>query len=77
MTYAPQFAGENFAQFIVNTESAHATEEIIKEYSEKYVDHFANVFVRFKQLSFSDAASPIEIRISDGTDENRKVASER
>ena len=77
MTYAPQFAGENFAQFIVNTESAHATEEIIKEYSEKYVDHFANVFVRFKQLSFSDAASPIEIRISDGTDENRKVASEK
>jgi multidrug efflux pump subunit AcrB len=77
MTYAPQFAGENFAQFIVNTESEQATDEIIKEYSEKYVDHFANVFVRFKQLSFSDAASPIEIRISDGTDESRKVASDK
>ena len=35
-TYAPQMPGTNFAQFIVNTQGNEATEEMLKEYSDKY-----------------------------------------
>lgn len=64
ITYAPQFAGPHFAQFIVNTKSSEATDKMIQEYSERYSNYFPDAYVRFKQLSYSKAASPIEIRIS-------------
>ncbi|MDE7420739.1 MAG: efflux RND transporter permease subunit, partial [Muribaculaceae bacterium] len=35
-TYAPQVGGPNFAQFIVNTISNKATEEVLYEYTPKY-----------------------------------------
>ena len=63
-TYAPQMPGANFAQFIVNTKSNKAAEEILDEYSDKYNNYFPNSFVRFKQMDYSDAKSPIEIRLS-------------
>ena len=37
-TYAPSLPSEDYAQFIVNTESNSATEELLEEYSEKYAD---------------------------------------
>ncbi len=62
-TYAPQVGGPNFAQFIVNTCSNEATVDILNEYTAKYRDYFPEAKIRFKQLSYSNAAYPIEVRI--------------
>ncbi len=62
-TYAPQVGGPNFAQFIVNTESNEATIELLDDYTKKYRDYFPEAKIRFKQLSYSNAAYPIEVRI--------------
>ena len=62
-SYAPQPGGSNFAQFIVNTESMEATEAMLDEYADKYVDAFPNARVRFKQLSYNEATYPVEIRV--------------
>ncbi len=64
--YAPQFGGENYAQFVVNTVSSKATEAMLAEYKPKYEEAFPEAYVRFKQLSYGSEASPIEIRISGG-----------
>ncbi|MCM1137869.1 MAG: efflux RND transporter permease subunit [Muribaculum sp.] len=63
-TYAPQVAGPNYAQFIVNTKSNQATIDVLNKYTERYVGYFPDAFVRFKQLSYSMADYPIEIRLS-------------
>lgn len=63
-TYAPQIAGTNFAQFIVNTTGVKETVELLDEYTPKYTDYFPNARIRFKQLSYSEAVYPIEIRLS-------------
>ncbi len=62
-TYAPQVGGPNFAQFIVNTKSNEATIDILNDYTAKYRDYFPEAKIRFKQLSYSNAAYPIEVRI--------------
>lgn len=62
-TYAPQVGGPNFAQFIVNTVSNDATVEILNDYTAKYRDYFPEAKIRFKQLSYSNAAYPIEVRL--------------
>ncbi|MDE6843349.1 MAG: efflux RND transporter permease subunit, partial [Muribaculaceae bacterium] len=63
-TYAPQIGGPNFAQFIVNTVSNDATEDVLHEYTSKYEAYFPDAVILFKQLSYSDAAYPIELKIS-------------
>ncbi len=62
-TYAPQVGGPNFAQFIVNTKSNEATIEVLNDYTAKYRDYFPQARIRFKQLSYSNAAYPIEVRL--------------
>ena len=62
--YAPQIAGTNYAQFIVNTTGIEATEELLDEYTPKYGDYFPGARVRFKQLSYSEAVYPVEVRLS-------------
>ena len=63
-TYAPQVGGPNFAQFIVNTASNKATEEVLHEYGPKYEEYFPDAVIRFKQLSYSNADYPVEVEIS-------------
>lgn len=63
-TYAPQVGGPNFAQFIVNTTGHEATVELLNEYTPRYRAYFPDGNVRFKQLSYSNAAYPVEIRVS-------------
>ena len=63
-TYAPQFGGKNYAQFIVNTENNKATEEVLKEYRMKYVNAFPGAYIRFKQLSYSSEGTSVEVRLS-------------
>ena len=62
--YAPQFGGTNYAQFIVNTSSPAATEEILDEYKPKYEEAFPGAYVRFKQLDYGSEANPIEVRLT-------------
>ena len=61
--YAPQFAGENYAQFIVNTTSNDATVELIDECTKKYTTYFPEAYVKIKQLNFSSCSVPIEVRL--------------
>ncbi len=63
-TYAPQVGGPDFAQFIVNTRSNEATIELLNEYTAKYRDYFPQAKIRFKQLSYSNAAYPVEVRLT-------------
>lgn len=62
--YAPQIAGTNYAQFVVNTTGVEATEELLDEYMPIYGDYFPGARVRFKQLSYSQAVYPVEVRLS-------------
>lgn len=62
--YAPQLGGTNYAQLIVNTKGNKETVELLDEYAPRYTDAFPDVRVRFKQISFSQAVYPIELRLS-------------
>ena len=63
-TYAPQIGGPNYAQFIVNTENNQATIDVLNRYTDKYEGYFPDAVIRFKQLSYSTAAYPVELRLS-------------
>ncbi len=63
MGYAPQFPGENYAQFIVNTRSNDATVKVLDEYSHLH-DAFPEAYVRFKQLAYGTEENPVEVRLS-------------
>jgi multidrug efflux pump subunit AcrB len=63
-SYAPQPGGTNFAQFIVNTTGNDATVAILDEYTARYREAFPEAVIRFRQLQYSEAAYPIEIRLS-------------
>ncbi len=63
-TYAPQVGGPNYAQFIVNTVSEDATIGVLNDYTSKFENFFPEAFCRFKQLSYSNADYPIEVRVS-------------
>lgn len=63
-TYAPQIGGPNFAQFIVNTESDETTQGVLDDYADKYREYFPGAYVRFKQMDYNNAISPVEFRIS-------------
>ncbi len=62
--YAPQFGGSNYAQFIVNTVSEKATDDMLNEYRPRLSEAFPEAYVRLKQLSFGAEANPIEIRLT-------------
>ncbi len=63
-TYAPQIGGPNFAQFIVNTESDETTQGVLDDYADKYREYFPGAYVRFKQMDYNNAISPVDFRIS-------------
>lgn len=62
--YAPQFAGTNYAQFIVNTESVDATEAVLKKYRPRYENAFPGAYVKFKQLQYGTDENPVEVRLT-------------
>ena len=57
MSYAPQIAGKNYAQFIVNTSSVDDTEAILDDYADKWADRFPAAYVKFKQLDYQNVPS--------------------
>ena len=74
--YAPQFASKEYAQLIVNTIDHDATEEVLDKYTPLYSEHFPEAIVRFKQIGFSEATYPIEVRLS-GTDRDSLIVAAR
>ena len=62
-TYAPQMAGDNYAQFIVNTTSPEATVSLIRDYQPRTENMFPNAFCRYKQLDYMAVANPIELHV--------------
>ena len=50
--YAPQMAGKNYAQFIVNTKSQEATLKLLAKYQPQWSDAFPDAYVRFKRLDY-------------------------
>lgn len=63
-TYAPQIAGPNYAQFIVNTKNNQATIDVLNRYTDKYESWWPDAVIRFKQLSYSTAQEAIEFRFT-------------
>jgi multidrug efflux pump subunit AcrB len=50
--YAPQMAGKNFAQLIVNTKSQNATLQLLARYQPMLSEAFPEAYVRFKRLDY-------------------------
>ena len=51
-TYAPLLPSEDCAQLIVNTISAKATENVLREYENRWEHHFPSAIIRFKQMDY-------------------------
>lgn len=76
MSYAPQIAGKNYAQFIVNTASAEDTEDLLDEYAGTWADRFPEAYVKFKQLDYQTVPD-LEFRFyGEDLDELHTVAEE-
>ncbi len=50
--YAPQIAGRNYAQMIVNTTSDKTTLELLADYQPKLSEAFPDAYVKFKRLDY-------------------------
>ncbi|MBQ8988108.1 MAG: efflux RND transporter permease subunit [Prevotella sp.] len=50
--YAPQMAGKNYAQFIVNTKSDKATLDLLAKYQPQLSEAFPDAYVKFKRLDY-------------------------
>ena len=63
VTYNPILPGKTVSQMIVNTKSAKATEEILREYEKKYEHIFPQALVRFKQIDYQAVDAPVVITL--------------
>ena len=75
-SYAPQMGGSNFAQFIVNTPSNDDTVDMLDEFQRLYGDYFPEAYVRFKQMSYSEAVAPLEVRLTGSNLEHLRLATD-
>ncbi|MCI1741779.1 MAG: efflux RND transporter permease subunit [Prevotella sp.] len=66
--YAPKIPSDSYAQFIVDTKSNEATNEIVKEDADKYSNYFPDAYVYFKQMDNESTEVPVEIRLSGADD---------
>ena len=74
--YAPQMAGKNYAQFIVNTESDRATLDLLAEYQPQLSEAFPNAYVKFKRLDYLEV-NELEYRFYGNDLDSLHVAAER
>jgi multidrug efflux pump subunit AcrB len=77
IVYAPKMPSKAYGQFIVNTISNHATEELLDEYTDKYAFYFPEAYVKFKQLDFNAMEAPVEVRLVGDDFEELKQQAER
>jgi multidrug efflux pump subunit AcrB len=74
--YAPQMAGNNYAQFIVNTKSDKATLELLAQYQPQLSEAFPKAYVKFKRLDYLEV-SELEYRFYGDDLDSLHVAAER
>jgi len=74
--YAPQMAGNNYAQFIVNTQSDKATLDLLAEYQPRLSEAFPNAYVKFKRLDYLEV-SELEYRFYGDNIDSLHVVAER
>ena len=74
--YAPQIAGNNYAQFIINTKSDKATLDLLAEYQLQLSEAFPNAYVKFKRLDYLEV-SELEYRFYGDNLDSLHVAAER
>ena len=76
MSYAPQIAGKNYAQFIVNTTSVEDTEALLDQYADTWADRFPDAYVKFKQLDYQNVPS-LEFRFYGDDLDSLRTAADR
>ena len=76
VSYEPQMAGKNFAQFIVNTPSHEATVKVLAKYQSQWSEAFPDAYVRFKRLDFLSVPE-LEYRFYGEDLDSLHVAAER
>ncbi len=74
--YAPQMAGSNYAQFIVNTNSHKATLDLLAKYQPQWSEAFPNAYVRFKRLDYLEVPE-LEYRFYGDNLDSLHVVAER
>ena len=74
--YAPQMAGKNYAQFIVNTTSQQATLQLIAKYQPHWSEAFPEAYVRFKRLDYLEVPE-LEYRFYGENIDSLHVVAER
>jgi len=74
--YAPQMAGKNYAQFIVNTTSHQATLDLLAKYQPQWSEAFPNAYVKFKRLDFLEVPE-LEYRFYGDNLDSLHVVAER
>ena len=74
--YAPQMAGSNYAQFIVNTKSDKATLDLLAKYQPMLSEAFPNAYVKFKRLDYLEV-SELEYRFYGDNLDSLHVVAER
>jgi multidrug efflux pump subunit AcrB len=75
--YAPNMPSKAYGQFIVNTVSNKATEEMLNDYANTYAFYFPEAYVKFKQLDFQAVDAPVEIRLIGEDIESLKTQAEK
>ena len=74
--YAPQMAGNNYAQFIVNTRSDKATLDLLQKYQPQLGEAFPNAYVKFKRLDYLEV-NELEYRFYGDNLDSLHVVAER
>ena len=74
--YAPQMAGKNYAQLIVNTQSDKATLELLAKYQPQLGEAFPNAYVKFKRLDYLEVTE-LEYRFYGDNLDSLHVVAER
>ena len=74
--YAPQMAGNNYAQFIVNTQSDKATLDLLAQYQPLLSEAFPKAYVKFKRLDYLEV-SELEYRFYGDNLDSLHVVAER
>ena len=74
--YAPQMAGKNYAQLIVNTQSDKATLDLLAKYQPQLGEAFPNAYVKFKRLDYLEVTE-LEYRFYGDNLDSLHVVAER
>ena len=74
--YAPQMAGKNYAQLIVNTQSDKATLALLAQYQPQLGEAFPNAYVKFKRLDYLEVTE-LEYRFYGDNLDSLHVVAER